>query len=138
VARVTFIIIFITTILYADANDVESNFVLESESFELNHQSIYGVTNNYSFVVAQHNIKADDNTFLFYYGTKVGVVTEDFTAANGFGPALEEFALVFNANMGFDFDIDKFQVITLEGSHIEDGLRSEIENIVTIGYELKF
>ncbi len=131
-------IIFITSILYAETDNVESAFILESESFELDHKSIYGVTSNYSFLVAQHEIIADNNTFLFYYGTKIGFVTEDFTATNGFGPALDEFALVFKANMGFDFDINKFQVITLEGSHIEESLRNGTEDLVTIGYKLKF
>ena len=135
--KASLFLLLITTLLYAEPEDVTSNLVLESESFALDHESEYGITNSYSFLIAEHQIHAD-RCLLFYYGTKVGFVIEDHTADNGFGPDTEQYGMIFRANMGINYDLKKFQKLSLEGSHSQDGLHQQVESLVQIGYQYKF
>lgn len=129
--------LLITTLLYAEPEEVTSNLVLESESFELDHESEYGITNSYSFLIAEHQIHAD-RCLVFYYGTKVGFVIEDYTSDNGFGPDTEQYGMIFRANMGMNYDLKESQMLSFEGSHSQDELHHQIESQVRIGYQYKF
>jgi len=135
--KVSLILLFITTLLYAESDDITSKLVLDSESFELAHESVYGVTNSYSFLVAEHQIHAE-GCLVFYYGTKVGFVIEDYTAANGFGPDAEKFGTIFEANLGMDYDIQKYQKLSLEGSRSQNEMHNQLDSQVKVGYQYKF
>jgi len=130
------LLLFISS-LYAEPAHVTSKLIIDNESYEQKHESIYGVKNSYTFVVTQHQIEADDN-FLFYYGTKVGLVTESYAAENGFGPEVTDYDLVFTTNLGFNFDLNQFEMISLEGSHIQGGLNRNNESQVLFNYQIKF
>jgi len=131
------ILLFITTLLYAESDDVKSKMILDSENFELDHESAYGITNNYSFFVAEHQIKTDD-CLLFYYGTKVGFVAEDYTAENGFGQNAEKLGTIFKANFGMDYDIKKYQKLSFEGNNSKKELHQQLESLIKIGYLYNF
>ena len=135
--KISLTLLFITTYLYAEPNDVKSKLVLESENFKLDHESAYGVTNSYAFFVAEHQIHADD-CLVFYYGTKVGVVTEDYTAQNGFGPDAEKYSTVIKANLGVNYDLRDYQKLSLEGSRSQDDLHRQTESRLKFGYRYKF
>ena len=130
-------LIFIALFLHADSSNIKSEFVLEGESVERANESQYGVTNCYSFLVAEHKIHAFDH-LLFYYGTHLGYVIEDYTAENGFGPVTQEFGMVFQANVGMDYQFKESQKLSFQGSHSQDELRHLEESIVKFGYEYKF
>ena len=132
-----YLLILFTSLLHAEPTHVTSKLIIDNESYEHNHESIYGVKNSYVFVVTQHQIEADDN-FLFYYGTKVGVVTESYAAENGFGPEVTDYDLLFTTNFGFDFDLNQFEMISLEGSHMQGGLNKNSESQVLFNYQIKF
>jgi len=95
------------------------------------------VTNCYSFLVAEHKIQAFDH-LLFYYGTHLGYVIEDYTAENGFGPVAQEFGMVLQANIGMDYQFKTSQKLSFQGSHSQDELRQVEESIFKFGYEYKF
>lgn len=135
--KISLILLFVTTFLYAGSHDVKSKVVLDSENFELDHESTYGVTNNYSFFVAEHQIHADEY-LVFYYGTKVGFLIEDYTAENGFGPNAEKFGTIVKANLGMDYDLKDYQKVSFEGSHSQDELHQQVESQVKIGYQYRF
>lgn len=131
------LLLLITTLLYAEPEEVTSNLVLESESFELDHKSAYGITNSYSFLTAEHQIHAD-RCLVFYYGTKIGFVIEDYTADNGFGVDAEQYGMIFRANMGINYDLKEAQLLSFEGSHSQDELHQQVESQVRLGYQYKF
>ena len=135
--KIILLLLFFTVLLYAEPDKATSKLVLESESFELDHESVYGVTNSYSFFVAEHHIHADDS-LLFYYGTKVGFVIEDHTASNGFGPNTENYGTIFKANLGIDYDLKSLQKLSFKGSHSQDELHDHAESQIKIGYHYKF
>ena len=125
------------TLLSAESNDVSSKLVLDSESFALNHESTYGVTTSYSFLVAEHQIHTD-GCLLFYYGTKIGYVIEDYTAENGFGPDAEKHGAIIKANLGVEYDLKRYQKLSVEGSHSQNELFDQVQSQVKIGYQYKF
>ena len=135
--NVFLLLLSVTTLFSADSKEVTSKLVLDSESFVLDHESAYGITNTYSFLVAEHQIHAD-RCFVFYYGTKVGFVIEDYTAENGFGQDAAEHGAFIEANLGVDYQIKKYQTLSFEGSHTQNELQNQIGSQVTVGYHYKF
>lgn len=135
--KITQILLFFTVILYAGPDDITSKLVLESESFDLDHESSYGVTNSYSFFVAEHQIHAE-GCLVFYYGTKIGFVSEDYTAENGFGPYAEKFGTIIEANLGMNYDIQKYQKLSLEGVRSQNELHNQLDSLIKVGYQYKF
>ena len=135
--NVFFLLLFVTTLFSADAEKANSKLVLDSESFILDHESAYGVTNTYSFLMAEHQIHAD-RCLVFYYGTKIGFVIEDYTAENGFGQDAAEHGTFIEANLGVDYQIKKYQTLSFEGSHTQNELQNQIGSQVTVGYQYKF
>ena len=133
-----FILLLITLTLSLQADpSLKSNIVLENESYTLEHESTYGITNNYSLVSIEHHIKAA-NSLTFYYGTCLGFVTEDYTADNGFGPEAEEFGLVMETSIGIDYNFENYQSISLEGSHSQNKMLHDNENSTQVKYQYKF
>ncbi len=131
------ILLFVTTLFSADSEEATSKLVLDSESFVLDHESAYGVTNTYSFLMAEHQIHAD-RCLVFYYGTKIGFVIEDYTAENGFGQEAIEHGTIIEANLGVDYQIEKYQTLSFEGVHSQNELQNQIESQITVGYQYKF
>jgi len=135
--KISLILLLITTFLYAGSDEIASELLFESESFAHDHESVYGVTNSYSFLVARHQIRADD-CLIFYYGTKVGFVIGDYTAENGFGPHIDNFSTIINANLGIDYDLKTHQKVSFEGSRSQDEYNGHVESYVKVGYRYKF
>ena len=134
---VLFLLIIFISLLHADATHVTSKVIIDNESYEHKHESIYGVKNCYAFLVTQHQIEADEK-FLFYYGTKIGLVTESYAFDNGFGPEVTDYELLFTTNLGFNFDLNAFEMLSLEGSLMQGGLNRSSESQVLFNYQIKF
>ena len=135
--KISLILLFITTFSHAESDSTRSTIVLDSENFELDHESAYGVTNSYSLFIAEHQIHADD-CLVFYYGTKVGVVIEDHTAENGFGPNAEKYGTIIKANLGVNYDLRDYQKLSFEGSHSQNDLYRQIESRLKLRYQYRF
>ena len=135
--KFSLLLLLAATFLHAESDSARSTIVLDSENFKLDHESAYGVTNSYSFFVAEHQIHADD-CLLFYYGTKVGVVIEDHTAENGFGQNAEKYGTIIKANLGVDYDLKDYQKLSFEGSHSQNDLHRQIESRLNLRYHYRF
>ncbi|WP_345977631.1 hypothetical protein [Sulfurimonas sp. HSL3-7] len=135
--KVLFLLFLISTLLNAQSDTAKSTFLIESESMDIEHKSTYGVTDSYSFLIAAHQFQPDDD-LLFYIGTKLGFIAEEYTAENGFGPDTESFGTAIEANIGLNYALKDFQHITLEGNHLQDALHQQKENKVTIAYQYDF
>ncbi len=135
--KVLSILILLSALLNAQSDEVKSTFRIESENIEMEHKSAYGVTDSFAFLTAEHQLQADEN-LLFYYGTKVGFIAEDYAAENGFGPDIERFGTALEANVGLNYTLKDFKHITLEGNHLQDALHQQRENKVKIAYQYDF
>jgi len=135
--RFFMLFLFVSGLLYAESDQTASSLVIESDTKEVDHESVFGVTNNYTYLVAGHQIHADESLQL-YYGTKLGVVTESYTAENGYGPDTENAATVLELDMGLQYALKDLEHLTLEGSRQQNALHQQRENLITIGYQHKF
>ncbi len=135
--KFSLILLLLTTFLYAETDNVTSKLFLDSESFELDHESAYGVTNSYSFLVMEHHIQTE-SALVLHYGTRVGVVFEDYTATNGFGPNSDQYGTIIEANLGFDYDIQEYQTLSFKGSRSQNDLEHLIGTQLRVMYEYKF
>jgi len=131
----------LTSLLYAEPSAGDSQVVFEGESFTQEHQSMYGISNNYALVVAEHHIYADRCLF-FYYGTKIGLVVEDYASDNGFGPEPEQYGLLYKADAGVNYKLGTHYalqgLINLEGSHTVNDLDKQTESSVHLSYRYSF
>lgn len=125
------------TLLYAESDNVRSTLVFDNKSYDRDHESAYGVTNSYTFLVAKHQIHAD-NCLEFYYGTMLGLVFENYTADNGFGQDTQQYGKVLKANIGVNYDLQKFQKLSFEGSHAQDELHQQASSQVKLQYQYTF
>jgi hypothetical protein len=135
--RFFFLLLFLFGLLHAQSDQTASSLIIESDTREVDHESAYGVTNSYTYLVAGHQIQADDSLQL-YYGTKVGVVSESYTAENGFGQDAENAATVLEIDMGLHYALEDLEQLTLQGSRLQNTLHEQQENRVEIGYQYKF
>jgi len=132
---ILFLLLF-TLSLHADPS-LKSALVLDNENYALKHESTYGVTNNYAVVHVEHQIKAKDY-LLFHYGTRFGLVIEDYTAENGFGPNAEAYGFVMQASVGMDYILQGYQTISLEGIHSKNQIVSNAQSKIRFKYQFKF
>ena len=135
--KVLSLLFLMSTLLKAQSNQANSTFRIDSENIEMKHKSAYGVTDSYAFLSAEHQLQADED-LLFYFGTKVGFIAEDYAAENGFGPDIESFGTALEANVGLNYTLKDFQHISFEGKHLQDALHQQRENKVKIAYQYSF
>lgn len=135
--KVLSLLFLMSTLLNAQSDEGKSTFRIESKNIEMEHKSAYGVTDNYAFLSAEHQLKADED-LLFYFGTKVGFIAEDYAAENGFGPDIESFGTALEANIGVNYTLKDLQHISFEGKHLQDALHQQRENKVKIAYQYSF
>jgi hypothetical protein len=122
--------------LQADPS-IKSDVVVEKESYTLVHESTYGVTNSYSLLIIEHHIESD-NALLFHYGTCVGLIFEEHTAQNGFGPTADEYGLMIEANLGVDYKLKNHQTLSLKGTRSQNQLLDAMESRVQFKYFYQF
>ena len=134
--RLLIFILLSTQLLQADPS-IKSDIVLDNESYALKHESTYGVTNNYSTVSIEHQIRTA-NSFLIHYGTCVGVVIEDYAADNGFGPNAEAYGLMMQANIGVEYKLHDSQTLSFEGLLSQNQIINEAESQAKFRYQYRF
>lgn len=135
--KLIFLLLFLTATLSAQGDDVQSELVIEGEYYTRDHELQYGLSNNYSFLVAEHQIRAE-GCLLFYYGTKIGLVIEDYAAANGFGPTPDQYGVIIKANAGVKYNMTDYQQLSFEGSHTQEQLQHDPQSKVNIAYNYSF
>ena len=126
-------LIICTAFLYAESNNLGPTLVFDSKSFDRDHESAYGVTNSYTFLVAEYQLHTD-KSLNFYYGTMLGLVYESYTAENGFGQDAEQ----YGANIGVNYDLQQYQQLSFEGSHSQDELHQQINSQFKLQYQYTF
>jgi len=130
-------LLLLTTILFAQEKTLSSTLVIDGEHYSRDHESVYGVCNTYAFLVAEHQIQRD-STLLFYYGTKVGIVSEGYSARNGFGPEVDALGIILKANIGLTYKIEKYEQLSVESSHIDDLLHEQVDSRLKVSYNYYF
>jgi len=130
-------IIFIsllTTSLFAEHKGVMSDFSFTKDIKEQTSESGFGKTSTFSLLFARHELTLDEKNLHFYYGAKMGVVSEEYASDNGFGIPLNEMGTYFAAAVGMEYDLNEQAILLAEGIHAEDHLSHSTESKVKLTY----
>ena len=128
------LISLLTSALFADHKDVMSDFHFTKDIKELSNENAYGKKNTYSLLFAKHELTMEEKNLHFYYGAKMGIVSEEYASDNGFGMPLNEMGTYFAAAVGMEYDLNEQAILMAEGTHAEDHLNKLTESKVKLTY----
>ena len=130
-------IIFIsllTSTLFAEQKHELSEFFVAPDVKEVSNTLGYGKASTYTLLFAKHELVTDEEGLHFYYGAKMGLVSEEHTAENGFGIPLNKIGAYYAAAVGMEYDMSKKEILLAEGIHSEDQVHQRTESKVKLTY----
>ena len=128
------LISILTSTLFAEHKSVISDFSFTKDIKEQTSESDFGKTNTYSLLFAKHELTSDEKDFHFYYGAKLGVISEEHTSDNGFGIPLNEMGTYFSAAVGMEYDLNEQAILMAEGIHSENHANKFTESKMKLTY----
>ena len=124
----------LTSALFAETSHKISQFDIDSIVKEVSNELGYGKQNTYSLLFAKHSLNSQDEDVHFYYGAKMGFVSEGYAAENGFGVPLNKMGTYYAAAVGVEYDFAERSVFLAEGLRSEDQTKQRSENQVQVTY----
>ncbi len=128
------LISLLTSTLFAEHKELVSDFNFVKDIKEKTNESAFGKTSTYSLLFARHELTMEQKNLHFYYGAKLGVVSEEFNSDNGFGLPLSEMGTYFAAAVGMEYDLNDQAILMAEGTRSEDHLNKLTESKVKLTY----
>jgi len=128
----------LTSTLFAEHKDMMSDFSFTKDVNAHTSESGFGKKSTYSLLFARHELTLDEKNLHFYYGAKMGVVSEEYTSDNGFGIPLNEMGTYFAAAVGMKYDLNEQAILLAEGLHSEDHLSKLTESKVKLTYTYNY
>ena len=128
------LISLLTSTLFADHKDVVSDFHLSQDIKEMSNENSFGKKSTYSLLFAKHELTMDQKNLHFYYGAKMGIVSEEYATDNGFGTPLNEIGAYYAAAVGMEYDLNKQAMLMAEGTLSEDQVNQLSESKVKLTY----
>ena len=130
-------IIFISLLasnLFGEQKHELSDFYIDKDLKEITNESGYGKCRNYSLLFAKHNVTTQEQDLHFFYGAKMGVVSEEYVTENGFGVPLNKIGAYYAAAVGMEYDMSKSEILLAEGIHSEDRVNHRSESKIQLTY----
>ena len=127
----------LTSVLFAESHD-SSAFGLDSIVKEVSNELGYGKQSKYSLLFAKHSFNSEDADVHFYYGAKMGFVTEEYATENGFGLPLNKVGTYYAAAIGVEYDFAERSVLLAEGLRSEDKVNQRSDSQVQVTYTYNY
>ena len=124
----------ITSTLFAEQKHELSDFFLTQDVKEITNEEGYGKASTYTLLYAKHQLTTQKEDLHFYYGAKMGFVSEEYTTDNGFGIPLNKMGTYYAAAVGMEYDMSKKEILLAEGLHSEDQVHQRVESRVQLTY----
>ena len=124
----------LTSTLFAEHKNVVSDFHFAKDIKELSNENSFGKKSTYSLLFAKHELSMDEKDLRFYYGAKMGIISEEYASDNGFGTPLNEMGAYYAAAVGMEYDLDKQAILMAEGTLSEDQVNHLSESKVKLTY----
>ncbi len=128
----------LTSALFAGSDYDTTKFIVDADVKSIDNELGYGKKSNYSLLFAKHSFTADEANLHFYYGAKMGLVSEAYESENGFGIPLKEMRTYFAAAVGMEYDFTEEGVLLAEGIHAEDPSLRQVENKLQLTYTYSY
>ena len=130
-------IIFIsllTSNLFGEQKHEVSDFFVGQDLKEITNEHGYGKSSTYSLLFARHNVTTEEQDLHFFYGAKMGVVSEGYATNNGFGVPLNKIGAYYAAAVGMEYDMSKREMLLAEGVRSDDQVHQRSESKVQLTY----
>ena len=132
------LISLLTSQLFAAETIATSTFKVDKIVQEVSNEEAFGKSSKYSLLFAKHELSSSDQQLHFYYGAKVGVVSETFTNDNGFGIPLNEMGTFYAATVGMEYDLDKQSILIAEALRSEDQVYERTQSKLQLTYTYNY
>jgi len=124
----------LTSALFAESSHDISKFGVDSIVKEVSNELGYGKQSKYSLLFAKHSFNSKDEDVHFYYGAKMGFVSEEYATENGFGLPLNKMGTYYAAAIGIEYDFAERSVLLAEGLRSEDQVNQRSDSQVQVTY----
>jgi hypothetical protein len=134
-------IIFIsllTSTLFAQEKENVSEFFVAHDVREVSHESTFGTRNTYSLLFAKHQFSADDQDLHFFYGAKMGLLSEEHYGEDVFGIPLNKVGAYYAAAVGLQYDTSKSGMVLAEGVRSQDLLHSRSDSKLRLSFNYTY
>lgn len=128
----------LSTLLFAEPDNDVSVFLIDQDVKEIYNESAYGKSSTYSLLFAKHQFSVEDEGLQFFYGAKMGVVSEEYTAENGFGIPLNRIGAYYAAAVGMEYTMGSNEMLLAEGMRAEDQHLGRTENRLQLTYTYSY
>lgn len=132
------LISLLTLTLFAQEDTPISTFKVDKVVQEVSNEEAFGKISKYSLLFAKHEVSSSDQQLHFYYGAKLGVVSEEFNNDNGFGLPLNAMGTFYAATIGMEYDLNKKSILVAEAlrseEHIYERTQSKLQLTYTFNY----
>jgi hypothetical protein len=134
-------IIFIsllTSTLFAEHSDVLSDFLVDQDVKKVSNEDAYGKKSTYSLLFAKHELTSQERDLHFYYGAKMGFVSEEYENENGFGIPINEVGAYYAAAVGMEYDLSNKAIILAEAVRSKDEAYKRHESKLQLTYTYNY
>lgn len=135
--KIVFISLLAST-LFAEQGHVLSDFFVDKDVKKINNEASFGKKSTYSLLFARHELSSEEQDLHFYYGAKMGLVSEKYNNENGFGIPVNEMGAYYAAAVGMEYDLDKQAIIVAEAQHSKDEVYSRSESKLQLTYTYSY
>ncbi len=128
----------LTSTLFGEQKHEVSDFFVAQDLKEITHESEYGKSSTYSLLFAKHELATDEADLHFFYGAKMGFVSEEYTSDTGFGVPLNKIGAYYAAAVGMEYDMSNKETLLAEGVRSQDHVHQRTESRVQLTYNYTY
>jgi len=135
--KIVFISLLSSTLLAQEKHSV-SEFFVDHDVKKISNESTFGTRNTYSLLFAKHQLSGEDQDIHFFYGAKMGLVSEEHGGENVFGIPLNKVGAYYAAAVGLQYDMGESGIMLAEGVRSEDQVHSRSESKLRLSFNYTY
>jgi len=128
----------LTTTLFAQDEQSLSEFFVDHYVKEISNESTFGTRNTYSLLFAKHQFSGDDSELHFFYGARMGLVSEEHNGEDVFGIPLNRVGAYYAAAVGLQYDMSESGTVLAEGVRSQDHVHSRSESRLRLSFNYNY
>jgi len=137
IKRFIFISLLASTLFAEDGHKV-SEFLVGQDITETANESEFGKGNTYSLLFAKHRLSSADHSLRFYYGAKMGLVSEEYTSKYAYAIPLNKISTYYAAAVGMEYHLSHNKMLLADTTRCENQFYGRIENKLQLTYSYSF
>ena len=128
----------LTSTLFAEQKHTISEFLVDQDITETANESEFGKGHTYSLLFAKHRLSSADHSLRFYYGAKMGLVSEEYTSKYAYAIPLNKISTYYAAAVGMEYHLSHNKMLLADTTRCENQFYGRIENKLQLTYSYSF